>query len=98
MTVLRQACSPWQALWALRLAGDDQTATRNAMLCGLEKATRERAEAQSFWPELWILAGSGVPSAAEGRGQGFDGNCSGLHGFYWFVVVRLRFSCWSAGL
>src|SRR5580700_1757409 len=38
--------------------------------CGLEKATRERAEAQSFWPELWILAASGVPSGAEGRGHG----------------------------
>src|ERR1700676_2918085 len=63
--------------------------------CGLEKATRERAEAQSFWPELWILAASGVPSGAEGRGHGFGCSCpANSMDSYWRLVVWLALSCW----
>jgi hypothetical protein len=98
MAVLRQASSPWQAIWALRLAGDSNGHTK-CNLFAVGKRLPENGRRRnvfgldcSFWQgagfhlgrRVWIRILLGDFGELHGFLAAFLGWFSGLLVGYWF--------------
>jgi hypothetical protein len=81
MAILRQASSPWQAIWALRLAGDSNGHTKCNLFAVGKRLPENGRRRNVFGLDLKVLAGSGVSFGAKGPDADSIGDFGEFHGF-----------------